>query len=471
MSITGHQLIEWGFAPGIWFKDALPVANRLAAEGADEAAIRAAVAGMAPPATVPLKPAGEVAYHLNIEAEHPHETDNIAAVERHMAALMRLPTAVAGAIMPDACPAGAALGTIPVGGIVATENAIHPGMHSADICCSVAISILGDVDPKRVLDLGMVLSHFGPGGRAPDRRLAPPDDVIARFDGNPFLSGLQQPAAEHFGTQGDGNHFFFVGRLKSSGAVALVTHHGSRKPGAMVYKRGMTVAERWRQTLSPETPEHNAWIPAETHEGRYYWEALQTIRAWTKANHWAIHDLVADALQVTPEDRFWNEHNFVFQRSDGRYYHAKGATPAWADFAADSSGLTLIPLNMAEPVLITRGRDAANGIGFCPHGAGRNVGRREHMRRNAHRAEADILAEETKGIDARFYAGIPDLSELPSAYKDAKAVRRQIERFGLAEVVDEVVPYGSIMAGDWERPHRESRIAAKARRQGDQAAG
>ena len=36
----------------------------------------------------------------------------------------------------------------------------------------------------------------------------------------------------HFGTQGDGNHFFFVGRIASTGETALVTHHGSRKPGA-----------------------------------------------------------------------------------------------------------------------------------------------------------------------------------------------------------------------------------------------
>ena len=26
-------------------------------------------------------------------------------------------------------------------------------------------------------------------------------------------------------------------------------------------------------------------------------------------------------------ERFWNEHNFVFRKSDGLFYHAKGATP------------------------------------------------------------------------------------------------------------------------------------------------
>ena len=68
----------------------------------------------------------------------------------------------------------------------------------------------------------------------------------------------------------------------------------------------------------------------------------------------------------------------------------------------------------------------------------------------AGRTDAEIFAAETAGIDARFFMGMTDISELPSAYKNAAAVRRQIEGFGLAEVVDEVIPFGCIMAGDWE---------------------
>jgi hypothetical protein len=65
--------------------------------------------------------------------------------------------------------------------------------------------------------------------------------------------------------------------------------------------------------------------------------------------------------------------------------------------------------------------------------------------------EAELVAEQTRGVDARFYCGIPDLSELPGAYKSAAAVRRQIAEYGLAEVVDTIEPVGSIMAGDWQR--------------------
>ena len=452
--ITGKTLIAWGYQPGPWFAEAIAAAEMARAAGADEAAIRAAVDRHAPPPApepVPLR-GRSLPYTLNIRPEEPEDAENIATVERHMAELMRGPTLVAGTVMPDACPAGSAPGTIPVGAVVAAKDAIHPGFHSADICCSMALTVFGkDTDPTAVLDAGMKLSHFGGGGRPRGEQVQLPAEILEAFEANQFLRPQVSAAIEHFATQGDGNHFFYVGRVASSGAVALVTHHGSRKPGAMLYKAGMETAERMTRVRSPETPRHNAWIPADTPEGEAYWRALQTIRAWTKANHFAIHDRVVEALGLERADRFWNEHNFVFRKPDGLFYHAKGATPAWAGFAADSSGLTLIPLNMAEPVLIARGLDAANGLGFAPHGAGRNLSRSAYMRRHAGKAEAEMVAEQTSGIDARFFCGIPDVSELPGAYKSAAVVRWQIADFGLAEVVDTIEPVGSIMAGDWQR--------------------
>ena len=450
--ISGQTLIAWGHRPGPWFKAAIAAAEEARLAGQDEAAQRAIVAGFAPKMvpTVPMRPRGERSYHLNIRAEDPEDAANIASVERHMAELMRVPTIVAGAVMPDACPAGAYIGTIPVGGIIATKEAIHPGMHSADICCSMAVTVFGDVDPAAILDAGMKLSHFGGGGRAQGQHIVPDAGLLAQFEANAYLKPQVSAAIEHHGTQGDGNHFFFVGRVASSGHIALVTHHGSRKPGALLYQAGMARAEQTRARISPETPKHNAWIPSETADGEDYWSALQIIRAWTKSNHYAIHDRIADALGMKRMDRFWNEHNFVFWRSDGLFYHAKGATPAWADFAEDSSGLTLIPLNMAEPILIARGRDAANGLGFAPHGAGRNMSRSAYMKGFAGKPPREIVAEQTKGIDARFFCGVPDISELPGAYKTAATVRAQIVEFGLADVVDTIEPFGSIMAGDWQ---------------------
>ncbi|MEO0944407.1 MAG: RtcB family protein, partial [Pseudomonadota bacterium] len=146
-------------------------------------------------------------------------------------------------------------------------------------------------------------------------------------------------------------------------------------------------------------------------------------------------------------DRSWNEHNFVFKRND-LYFHGKGVTPAWDGFAEDATGLTLIPLNMAEPVLVVRGKDAKRGLGFSPHGAGRNFSRSEHKRRVAGKTSDQLLKEETAGLDIRFHAGGVDASELPSSYKNADSVVAQIKEYGLAEIDDFIDPFGCIMAGD-----------------------
>ncbi len=438
-TVDGNTLIAWGFRPGRWFKDGLATARTMRAGGADDDAIFAALQAMQP--IEALMRTNGLSFSMLIDAENELERANVAAVAQHMDALMRVPTIVAGAVMPDACPSGTADGTIPVGGVVACEDAIHPGFHSSDICCSVAITVFARKDgPRRVLDAVQSVTHFGPGGR--DGVHVPPAGIMSRFDGNPFLDGLERFAIGHFATQGDGNHFAYVGHLKSTGQVALVTHHGSRGLGAQLYKRGMAVARKHTAIHSPKVPDHNAWIRASSEDGRAYWEALQIARLWTKANHHAIHDLAAAKLGNSVVDRFWNEHNFVFRKADGLFYHGKGATPNWSGFSDDDDGRTIVPLNMAEPVLVLKHRDSKNALGFAPHGAGRNMGRRAFLRENRPMLPA--------GIDARFFCGKPDLSELPEAYKNAASVRAQIAKYGLGEVIDEVIPYGSIMAGNWE---------------------
>ncbi|WP_235917533.1 RtcB family protein [Hymenobacter busanensis] len=452
-----------GLKPGKWFKEALEHIN---AHGLADEALLAYLDTMKPAPAIPLL-AAPVAFHENISADTAVEQANIDYVKQSMHLLMRTPTVVTGAIMPDACPAGP-LGTIPVGGIVATRNAIHPGMHSADICCSVMLTNLGPVEPKRVLDVAQQITHFGPGGRPAEKQFALPADILAEFQANPFLNSLRSLnfAQEHLGTQGDGNHFLYVGTSRATGDTVLVTHHGSRGPGAALYSKGMQVAERFRQELSPETAPANAWIPSQTVEGEQYWAALQTIRKWTKQNHLCLHDAIAAELGAAVQQRYWNEHNFVFR--DGElFYHAKGATPLAPKFLPDITGPRIIPLNMAQPILIVEGTTTGNNLGFAPHGAGRNLSRTRHKMSKSGWTNEELFAEETRGVDARFYFNRIDISELPSAYKDADDVKRQIGQFNLATIVDEILPYGCIMAGDWEQdaPWRKKKLAKEAARQ------
>ena len=226
MKITGKTLIDLGYRPGKWFKEAIEFANKNKLEGK---ALKNYLVSVVP---LVLEPhSSPIHYHKNISAETKEEKSNIDSVIATMDELMKTPTVVKGAIMPDACPTGA-IGQIPVGGVVATKGTIHPSMHSADICCSVMMTSFGHIDPKRVLDAAQSITHFGGGGRKDLFKL--PENFVKKALDDFFLGDERSMmlARTHFGTQGDGNHFLYVGRSKNNGETIMVTHHGSRGFGA-----------------------------------------------------------------------------------------------------------------------------------------------------------------------------------------------------------------------------------------------
>ena len=438
MSITGKDLIGMGYAPAPWFSKVIE--HAIDAEDAKRLAdLEIAMI----PEQIPMQE--PIAYSVFMEPDSHDESENLASVTRTMELLVRTPTVRSAYVMPDACPAGPD-GTIPVGGVVEAENAIHPGMHSADICCSLMLTEFDGASPAEVLDAIHEVTHFGPGGRHKPFSIGMSLELVNKIWNNKFLGDKKSVdlAIKHFATQGDGNHFSYVGVRRSTGRTVLVTHHGSRGFGALLYKRGMGLAEKFRKEICPDVLKQNAWIPAGTWEGVQYWDALQIVREWTKQSHQALHTMVGVRTGATVADNFWNEHNFVFRDGD-RFWHAKGATPVKGEFLPDTSGLQIVPMNMAEPILLIKGGE--DGIGFAPHGAGRNMSRTAHKGLQVD-SDLEVFERETAGIDARFWCGEIDTSELPSAYKSADKVRSDMGRFDLATVVDEILPYGSIMAGD-----------------------
>jgi RNA-splicing ligase RtcB len=95
------------------------------------------------------------------------------------------------------------------------------------------------------------------------------------------------------------------------------------------------------------------------------------------------------------------------------------------------------------------------------------VSRTQH-RKSKTGTTMQIFKEETRGLDIRFFSKEIDITELPSAYKNATAVRAQMDEFGLGKVIDEVMPYGCIMAGDFQKNapwklRREKRKNSKKR--------
>lgn len=501
-TITRDELIDAGWTEGDGLDAALACARDYESRGvADRAYLMKLVARACPKPDHSIRLRSEpVPLEEAIIADGPLEEQNVGSVRRQLRDFLRIPVVTAGAIMPDACPAGNALASVPVGGVLAAKGAIFPSAHSADICCSMFVTFFeSQCSTKEMLDAAVSSTRFGRGGRAPADRVHDPviDEAVWT---NPFLSGLQEKARMHMADQGDGNHFAYIGavrwteqqlaKLEDSGyqsishriraanpmadgsrkLAALVTHHGSRGLGASVYTRGANAAAKHTAKVAPEVPEELAWLNVDTPAGAHYWDALQYVSRWTLANHQSIHRRFLERIESSAVTSFGNEHNFVWKRGD-QYLHGKGATPAWKDDQGRPL-LGLIPMNMASPILIVLGKDNQQFQSFAPHGAGRNQSRRGVLKQFKIKGGgidkkriAQMIASHTQGLDVRWYGGKPDFTETPTAYKNPERVREQIEQFGLAEIAAEIEPLGCVMAGETTRRDEEEELTPKQKRQ------
>jgi tRNA-splicing ligase RtcB len=305
------------------------------------------------------------------------------AARRQMETAMSLPVTVAGALMPDA-HAGYGL---PVGGVLATHNAVIPYAVGVDIGCRMALTIIDE--PASLLqrygyEMKQVLkaeSHFGMEDDVPWRRQnAIIDDE--RFAATALLRGLQRKAARQLGTSGGGNHFAEWGTLQLNednhlglpgGAyAALLTHSGSRGLGA-------TIADHYTRIATnvcrlPREARNLAWLDMDTEAGQEYWLSMQLAGDYARACHEVLHHALLHAMGLKPLATVANHHNFAWQQSlaDGTpaIVHRKGATPA----AAGEPGI--IPGSMATPAWLVTGRGQEAALQSAAHGAGRAMSRR-----------------------------------------------------------------------------------------------
>ena len=301
--LSGQDLVDAGWQPGPKFPALLAAAAAYEDRGIRDPAYLMKLLerdfGKEDPK---LRPRDEaLPFSEAIAATCALDEKNIAGVRRYMEQLMRTPVIEAGAVMPDACPAGSAEATIPVGGAIAVKNAILPAAHSADICCSMFATVFQcESTTAKMLDALMDSTRFGFGGRREEDRV----DHTVLYEpvwSNPFLSGLEEHASRHLADQGDGNHFAYLGKLRVTAALidslsaaghdeiarglrdaaggaidptdgvtyyTLVTHHGSRGLGAQLYKRGHKAALRETARIATDIPSAAAWLDAGHLQGR-----------------------------------------------------------------------------------------------------------------------------------------------------------------------------------------------------------
>lgn len=363
----------------------------------------------------------------------------------------RLPVAVRGALMPDA-HVGYGL---PIGGVLATRDAVIPYAVGVDIACRMKLTVLDlpasviDEESGRLERAIETETRFGLAAHfeKPRTHAVMDDD----WGAHPVLRKFKDRAWRQLGTSGSGNHFVEFGTLHVSERhddlaldpgtyVALMSHSGSRGPGANVAGHFSRIAMDRHPDL-PRELRHLAWLSLDSDAGQAYWQAMELMGRYAAANHEVIHRSIAKHLGATVRADVENHHNFAWKEShDGEevIVHRKGATPA------QEGVLGVIPGSMATPAYVVRGRGNRRALDSASHGAGRVMSRTQARKTLTWSQAKKLLAERRVRL---LSAG---LDEVPMVYKDIDAV--MAAQTDLVDVLARFEPRIVKMAPAGERP-------------------
>lgn len=362
-----------------------------------------------------------------------------------------LPIARAAALMPDA-HVGYGL---PIGGVLACENAVIPYAVGVDIACRMKMSVVDmpvDAMEKKFHAFRDALedgTRFGVGveyRRPKSHPVMDQDWTVSRI-----TRERKDKAWRQLGTSGSGNHFVEFGVLSLSERddelgldageyVALLSHSGSRGAGAAVCSTYSAIA----RSQLPKKHEHFgrlAWLSLDSQEGREYWSAMNLMGDYAAANHEVIHKSVTSLLGAKIIVGVENHHNFAWKEMHGDkewIVHRKGATPAGAGV------LGVIPGSMADPAFVIRGKGNPESINSASHGAGRRMSRTKAKEKYRFKAVQKDLAR--RGVTV-LSAGS---DEVPGVYKNILDVMR--EQQDLVDVVARFDPKIVKMCADGSRP-------------------
>jgi tRNA-splicing ligase RtcB len=356
-----------------------------------------------------------------------------------MYAAAKLPVAVAGALMPDAHQGYG----LPIGGVLATDNAVIPYGVGVDIGCRMCLSVF-DIGPdelqrKRdfftsVLDESTLFGSGAQFDRSEDHEVM--DQAL--FFELPLLKRLHTRAWKQLGSSGSGNHFAEFGLVEIGAKdevlgvepgtyVGLLTHSGSRALGAHIANHYTKIAISKRRL--PQGVKNLAWLHLDEEEGMEYWLAMNLAGDYASACHHVIHDKISKQLGRKPMRRVENHHNFAWNEIwNGKevIVHRKGATPAGKDV------LGIIPGSMTANGFIVKGRGEIAAVNSASHGAGRLMSRSRAQESITQKAMKDELRKH--GVT--LMGG--GLDEAPFAYKDINVVMQS--QASLVDIVGRFMP-------------------------------
>ncbi|GAL85605.1 hypothetical protein MYP_2834 [Sporocytophaga myxococcoides] len=342
--------------------------------------------------------------------------------KRQMDLAMRLPITIQGALMPDAHTGYG----LPVGGVLAADNAVIPYAVGVDIGCRMALSVF-DLSEKylqmNAYHLKKALGEFTHFGMDGGLAFAQEHEILDRneFQNTDLLKKLHGKAVKQLGSSGGGNHFVEFGLLElcpdnildlpEGKYLAILSHSGSRGLGAEIAKHYMKIA--MDTCKLPKEAQHLAWLSLESAVGQEYWESMNLAGDYASACHDRIHYNLAKAIGEKPIARVENHHNFAWeewQNDQKVIVHRKGATPA------SKGALGIIPGNMISPGFLVVGKGNSDSLNSASHGAGRRLSRggaRETFTMSS-------LKKQLSSAGVTLLGGT--VEETPQAYKDIEKV-------------------------------------------------
>lgn len=346
-----------------------------------------------------------------------------SSAKQQMNLAMRLPVALAGALMPDA-HAGYGL---PIGGVLATDNAVIPYAVGMDIGCRMSLTVFdakADYLKRYAYQMKTALkafTHFGmDGGLA----FTQEHEVLDRgeFMQTSLLKTLHGKAVRQLGTSGGGNHFVEFGEIELFGDnvlslpagnyLALLSHSGSRGLGAAIARHYSQIARDVCRL--PREAQHFAWLGLDKESGQEYWMSMNLAGDYAQACHEQIHINLSKTLGLKALANVSNHHNFAWREeiAPDRYavVHRKGATPAGKDIAG------FIPGSMASYGYLVCGKGVPESLSSASHGAGRAMSRQKAKEQFTQSALKKLLSQQ--GVT--LIGG--SVEEMPWAYKDINQI-------------------------------------------------
>ena len=371
---------------------------------------------------------------------------------KQMSVAMRLPVTVAGALMPDAHQGYG----LPIGGVLATKNAVIPYGVGVDIGCRMALSVY-DVPVSHFENNSSLYQNilfretqFGAGAGFTGRQRSD-HEVLENplFSENKFLSTLKDKAWTQLGSSGGGNHFVEFGYIdypeddavngiRKGRYLALLSHSGSRGLGATIAGYYTRLAKDICKL--PGEARNLAYLDLGTEEGQAYWLAMNLAGDYASACHDIVHRKITDQLGAQVLTKVENHHNFAWKEQhngEELIVHRKGATPAGRGV------MGIIPGSMTAPGFLVRGKGDPRAINSASHGAGRQMSRTQAI-------NSVSKKEMQKALDD---AGVLLLGagrdEAPMAYKDIHTVMSA--QTSLVDIVARFSPKMVRMADDGSR--------------------